>query len=100
LVGSARLASNGGVVKFNARSTNEPVTVAVLPFLSQRYAVTAAELVAHRPDENAASYEQMVRAVLGELTDAFSADAVNLVMAHLTVTGGQFGGGERAAQSI
>jgi exonuclease SbcD len=42
----------------------------------------------------------MVRDVLGTLTAEFADDSVNLVMAHLTVTGGAFGGGERAAQSI
>jgi exonuclease SbcD len=100
LVGAVRTAQGGGVVKFSARSTGEPVTVAVLPFLSQRYAVKAAELVNHTPAENAGGYDHLVRAVLGTLTAEFSDDAVNLVMAHLTVTGGSFGGGERAAQSI
>lgn len=100
LVGGVRPADNGGVVRFEARSTGEPVTVAVLPFVSQRYAVRAAELVSHTPAENAAGYDQLVRDVLGTLTAEFADDTVNLVMAHLTVTGGAFGGGERAAQSI
>ncbi|GAA5160427.1 exonuclease SbcCD subunit D [Pseudonocardia eucalypti] len=100
LVGAVRPADRGGVVRFEARSTGEPVNVAVLPFVSQRYAVRAAELVAHTPAENAASYDQLVRDVLATLTAEFTDDAVNVVMAHLTVTGGAFGGGERAAQSI
>ncbi|HEY2206839.1 MAG TPA: exonuclease subunit SbcD [Pseudonocardia sp.] len=100
LVGAVRTAENGGVIRFDARSTGEPVTLAVLPFLSQRYAVKAAELVSGTPAENAGKYDQLVRDVLGTLTAGFSDDAVNLVMAHLTVTGGAFGGGERAAQSI
>ena len=45
-VGSVRTADRGGVVSFNARSTGERVNVAVLPFLSQRYAVRAAQLIA------------------------------------------------------
>jgi exonuclease SbcD len=100
LVGGVRTAERGGVVRFSARSTGEPVIVAVLPFLSQRYAVRAAELVNRTPAENAGGYDQLVREVLGTLTAEFREDAVNLVMAHLTVTGGVFGGGERAAQSI
>jgi DNA repair protein SbcD/Mre11 len=100
LVGGVRPADQGGVVRFEARSTGEPVTVAALPFVSQRYAVRAAELVGHTPAENAAGYDQLVRDVLGTLTAEFADDTVNLVMAHLTVTGGAFGGGERAAQSI
>jgi exonuclease SbcD len=74
--------------------------VSVLPFLSQRYAVRAAELVANTPAENTGAYDQQLRDILGSLTAGFSDDAVNLVMAHLTVLNGKFGGGERTAQSI
>ncbi len=38
--------------------------------------------------------------MLANLTGGFTPDAVNVIMAHLTCTGGVFGGGERAAQSI
>jgi exonuclease SbcD len=100
LLGAVRPADRGGVIRFAARSTGEPVTVAALPFLSQRYAVKAAELVGQTPAQNAGGYDQLVRDVLGTLTAEFADDSVNLVMAHLTVTGGAFGGGERAAQSI
>jgi exonuclease SbcD len=100
LVGAVRPADRGGVIRFRARTTGEPVTVAVLPFVSQRYAVKAAELVSRTPAENAGGYDQLVRDVLSTLTAEFTDEAVNLVMAHLTVTGGAFGGGERAAQSI
>ncbi len=100
LLGTVRAADKGGVVRFAARSTGEPVTVAVLPFLSQRYAVRAAELVAHTPAENTNAYDQQLRDILATLTAGFRDDGVNLVMAHLTVLNGRFGGGERAAQSI
>jgi exonuclease SbcD len=100
LVGSVREAGNGGVVSFDARSTGERVNVAVLPFLSQRYAVRAAQLMSSTPSEMSRDYDEMVREVLGNLAEGFTPDAVNVVMAHLTVTGGAFGGGERAAQSI
>ncbi len=100
LVGSPRTADRGGVVEFTARSTGEPVTVAVLPFLSQRYAVRAAELIAHTPAEHTGAYDQQLRDILAALTAGFRDDAVNLVMAHLTVLNGKMGGGERTAQSI
>ena len=100
LVGSVRPATAGGVVSFDARSTGERVNVAVLPFLSQRYAVRAAQLIASTPSEMSRDYDEMVREVLANLSEAFTPDAVNIVMAHLTVTGGAMGGGERAAQSI
>jgi exonuclease SbcD len=99
MVGAVRTAASGGVVEFTSRG-GERATVAVLPFLSQRYAVRAAELVTQTPAENTGAYDQQVRDIVGALTGGFRTDAVNLVMAHLTVLGGTFGGGERAAQSI
>jgi len=100
MVGTARRAEAGGVIAFDTRSTGEPVRVAVLPFLSQRYAIRAAELVTQTPAQNAARYDQVVRDLLAALRAGFHDDAVNLVLAHLTVTGGKLGGGERLAQSI
>ncbi|MDT3441100.1 exonuclease subunit SbcD [Pseudofrankia sp. BMG5.37] len=100
MVGTVRRAEKGGVVAFTARGTGEPVRVALLPFLSQRYAVRASELVTQTPAENSAKYDQMVRDLLAALSRGFDDNAVNLVLAHLTVTGGRFGGGERLAQSI
>lgn len=100
LFGHVRSAAKGGAYRFRARSTGEEAVVAVLPFLSQRYAVRAAQVIANTPAENVGDYDQMVRDVLADLTSGFGADTVNIVMAHLTCTGGLFGGGERAAQSI
>ncbi|HEY5880159.1 MAG TPA: exonuclease SbcCD subunit D [Nakamurella sp.] len=100
LVGRVRAAEKGGLVSFDARSTGERVNVAVLPFLSQRYAVKAAQLVAATPSEMSREYDAMVREVIDSLAASFTPGAVNVMMAHLTVVGGTFGGGERAAQSI
>jgi exonuclease SbcD len=99
LVGSVRSAEQGGVIEFTAR-TGEPVTVAVLPFVSSRYAVRAAELVANTPAEHTGAYDQQLRDILKSLSGGFRTDAINLVMAHLTVLNATFGGGERTAQSI
>ena len=74
--------------------------MAVLPFLTQRYAVRAAEIVSQTPSENVRAYDEMVRQVVSALTAGFGGDTVNLLMAHLTCIGGTFGGGERSAQSI
>ena len=100
LAGRVRSAGKGGVVSFDARSTGERVNVAVLPFLSQRYAVKAAQLVASTPAEMSRDYDAMVREVIDALAASFTPGAVNVMMAHLTVVGGAFGGGERQAQSI
>src|SRR5829696_6585247 len=101
LVGRVRRPDAGGVVAFTARSTGEPVRVAALPFLSQRYAVRAAELLAHTPAENSAGYDRWVRGIVAALCAPLGPDSVNVLMAHLTVTGAAAdGGGERQAQSI
>lgn len=98
--GQARPADQGGVHTFTARSTGEEVVIAVLPFLSQRWAVKAADIITSTSGENVSKYDQLVRDILANLTTAFGADTVNLVMAHLTCIGGTMGGGEREAQSI
>lgn len=100
LAGTYRPAGRDGVVRFCARSDGADTQVAVLPFLSQRYAVKAAEIVANTPSENVRAYDEQVRQVIGSLTSGFSANTVNLVMSHITCLGGTFGGGERSAQSI
>jgi DNA repair protein SbcD/Mre11 len=100
LVGQTRPPGQGGVVRFRARSGGEGVQVAVIPFVTQRYAVRAAEIVSQTPSENVRAYDEMIRQVSDTLTAGFGGDTVNLVMAHLTCIGGQFGGGERSAQSI
>lgn len=98
--GRVRATAQGGVHTFTAKSTGEQVVVVMLPFLSRRYAYGAEELVTGSPSENAGHYDEAMRTVLRELCSAFQPGAVNLVMAHLTCTGGVMGGGEREAQSI
>ena len=100
LAGTVRSPDKGGVIRFTARSDGAGTQVAVLPFLSQRYAVRAAEIVANTPSENVRAYDEQVRQVIDSLTGGFSGDTVNVVMSHITCVGGTFGGGERSAQSI
>jgi exonuclease SbcD len=100
VLGQVRPAHDGGVVSFDAKSTGERVNVAVLPFLTTRYAVRAAQLLTNTPAEHAGAYDQQVREMIRHLEAGFTDDAVNIFMAHLTITNGQLGGGERAAQTI
>jgi exonuclease SbcD len=100
LVGGARRPDKGGVIRFRARSGGEDVQLAVLPFLTPRYAVKAAEIMTNTPAENVRAYDDQIRRLVDALADGFGADTVNLAMSHLTCVGGLFGGGERAAQSI
>ena len=100
LVGGVRTADRGGLIEFTARGTGERGTLAVLPFLSQRYAVRAVDLIANTPAANTGEYDEQLRTILRSLTSGFRDDSVNLVMSHLTVLDGKMGGGERAAQTI
>ncbi|MFC0531022.1 exonuclease SbcCD subunit D [Phytohabitans kaempferiae] len=86
-----------------------------LPFLSQRYAVRAAEMYELTAAEASQTYADHIGRLLGVLCQGFdapgrraggagagqhSAGTVNLVTAHLTVVGATMGGGEREAHSV
>jgi DNA repair protein SbcD/Mre11 len=100
VAGGVRSPDKGGVIRFRARTNGEDVQLALLPFLTPRYAVRAAELVTQTPAENVRAYDDQIRRLVDALTSEFSGDTVNLAMSHMTCIGGVFGGGERAAQSI
>jgi exonuclease SbcD len=91
----ARRPDDGGVLTVKA-GDGSPVQVATVPFVSQRAIVRAEALMSEPAFRNAQSYAQRMRAVLSSLTAGFSADGVNLMVAHLFVAGGSAGGGERA----
>jgi DNA repair protein SbcD/Mre11 len=88
---------DGGVVRFDARSTGEPVQVACIPFLSQRHVVKADELMGGDSATHVSSYDARLRALVAVLTAGFDERSVNIVAAHAFVVGGQPGAGERAA---
>ena len=98
VLGQVVAADQGGVIE-HTTGGGEPARLALLPFVSQRYAVRAAELMAADVNENVGQYAQQVRGILAALTRDFGTDAVNLVVAHCMVRGGQVGGGEREAQT-
>jgi exonuclease SbcD len=100
VLGYPQPAGDGGIVSFTAASTGEKVNVGMLPFVSQRYSIKAVELLAGTPADNAGKYDQRIREMIDHLKSGFTSDAVNIIMAHLTVTNGKLGGGERPAQSI
>ncbi|MFC4122581.1 exonuclease SbcCD subunit D [Nonomuraea zeae] len=99
VVGAFRRPDAGGTLAFTARS-GEPVRLAVLPFLSHRYVVRAAEVLTGTAAEHNRDYAARISELMGALTDGFQGDTVNLVTTHGTLPGGAFGGGEREAQSI
>jgi DNA repair protein SbcD/Mre11 len=99
VLGTPKAPDAGGTLRLTTRA-GETAVVAALPFLSQRYAVRAAELLLHEAAEHALDYARRVAAILEMLTAQFTPDSVNIVMAHTTVLGGVRGGGERDVQTM
>ena len=102
VIGRPRRPDHGGVIRFTARSTGEPVEVAALPFVSQRGIVTSLHLMGE--DMAAAqlsqTYATRVHKVISALTGEFSNEAIRIFACHAHVHGGKLGGGERDAQTI
>jgi DNA repair protein SbcD/Mre11 len=72
-----------------------------LPFLSQRYAIRAAEMYDLTAAEASQTYADHIARLLGRLSATFAEPgAVNLLTAHLTVVGASTGGGEREAHTV
>jgi exonuclease SbcD len=89
---------DGGVLELE--SGGEVALVALLPFPSQRYAVTADLLLSGDAADAHAEYADRVVRIVRTLTGGFRAGTVNLVVAHLMVMGGTMGGGERGAHTV
>jgi DNA repair protein SbcD/Mre11 len=98
MLGKAAAAAGGGVVELAAGGGD--VRVALLPFVSQRGVVRAAQLMDLDAGEMGQEYADRVHQLIGLLTASFTPDAVNVVAAHAFVRGGRLGGGERDAQTI
>jgi exonuclease SbcD len=98
VLGTPKRPGSGGTLTLRMM-TGEVARVAALPFLSHRYAVRAAEVLLHEFAEHALDYAQRVAEMVRLLTADFTADAVNVVMAHATLLGGRRGGGEREVQT-
>ncbi|MDE0357140.1 MAG: exonuclease SbcCD subunit D [Gammaproteobacteria bacterium] len=87
---------DGGVVRVPTKS-GETACIALFPFQSKRGIVTAEALMGGDPDDHQKEYSDRCRKIARALCGSFSADTVNLVVAHLTVVGAAMGGGEREA---
>ena len=98
VLGLPRRPGEGGTISLRARG-GQVAKVAALPFLSHRYAVRAAEVLLHDFSEYSLDYARQVAAMVALLTEGFTGDAVNIVMTHATLLGGQRGGGERDVQT-
>jgi exonuclease SbcD len=99
VVGYPKRPADGGLLTLTTRS-GEIAKVAVLPFLSYRFAVRAAEVVLHEAADHAMDYARRVGAIISALTAGFTDDSVNIVTTHGTLLGGRRGGGERDVQTL
>jgi exonuclease SbcD len=72
-----------------------------LPFLSQRYAIRAAEMYELSAAEASQTYADHISRLIARLSEKFAEPGVvNLLTAHLTVVGASTGGGEREAHTV
>jgi exonuclease SbcD len=72
-----------------------------LPFLSQRYAVRAAEMYELTAAEASQTYADHIARLIARLSRSFAEPGlVNLLTGHLTVVGASTGGGEREAHTV
>ena len=101
VLGTPKRPDSGGTLSLRTPRSRggEDLRVAALPFLSHRYAVRAAEVLLHESAEHTLDYARRVAQLVTLLSAGFTPDAVNVVMAHVTLLGGRRGGGERGAQS-
>jgi exonuclease SbcD len=88
----------GGVLELDLGG--QPTRVVLLPWLSQRYVVTAADLVGHDAAEHQQHYAGRVRTVVEALCAGAAPSAVNLLVGHVFALGATLGGGERHAHTV
>ncbi|GAB1642322.1 exonuclease SbcCD subunit D [Krasilnikovia sp. MM14-A1259] len=82
-------------------AAGEPWQLVTLPFLSQRYAIRAAEMYELTAAEATQTYADHVARLIARLSQGFDQPGViNLLTAHLTIVGAAAGGGEREAHCV
>ncbi len=87
-------ADQGGVVMLRSRDGKETACIATLPFVPERKTFDAT-MVASGTDQGHQEYERRIVGVLKALAQSFRSDTVNVLLAHLLVSGARFGTGER-----
>jgi len=92
--------ADGGVLDLVIGRTGETARLALIPFLSQRHVLHVAELMALDVTETGGQYAERMTKILDVMTAGFAPDTVNIVLAHVMVSGATLGGGERSAHTI
>ena len=96
-LGRPRIAEDGGVVTID--TANGKLCVGAMPFASERRLLAAEDIWNKDALEQRSSYKEVVTYVLQNLALAFKTDAVNVMMAHMTMEGAKFTGSEAAFYS-
>jgi exonuclease SbcD len=99
VVGHPRRPDAGGTLTLTTRS-GEVAKVAVLPFVSYRFAVRAAEVILNESAEHSMDYARWIGRFVNALSAGFTEDTVNILTTHATLLGGRRGGGEREVQTL
>ncbi len=98
LLGHATRPEQGGVITVEANG--ETATLVLLPFVSQRFAIRAEQMLELDAADASGFYTERMRLLIAALAEGFRPDTINIVAAHCFVRGGTLGGGERDAQTI
>ena len=99
LVTEPRRPADGGVRRIEAAS-GEALSVALLPFVSQRGVVRAEALMADAAFQHAQAYADRMRLLIDVLAGGFDPGLPTMLVAHGFVAGSTAGGGERAGHLV
>lgn len=88
---------DGGCIDVTVRS-GETARVALMPWPSRGRIVSAEDLMTSGQADHQGQYSERCARILRTLCGSFSPQTVNLLMAHLVITGAMVGGGERSSE--
>lgn len=91
--------AGGGVRHIETRS-GERLAIALLPFLSQRHVIHAADLLGKDADAHNQTYADRISRVVALLCSDLDPGSVNVLLGHTTITNAVHGGGERLAHTV
>jgi exonuclease SbcD len=91
--------AEGGCLNLTLPS-GETAAIALMPWFSRSKIVSVDDLMTQHQDEHQAKYKERYKRILDYMCSGFTASTVNLVLAHLVVTGAMMGGGERTSETI
>lgn len=89
----------GGLLQIKTEH-GEPVFIALLPFVAQRYLVRFDQLMKDEKFQHDVAYSERIGRLIGELCAPIPTDVIGILTSHLMVVGGTLGGGERSAHTV